>query len=198
MYTGHAMPVLIDCNFVVDNTEGAGISDLKGAYVESVFMNSGAPSSENPNPAAGIIMLQLTDKFSRSYISFSGTIAPVTGLDLTSTVIAVPNVITSLGTATQAQLEAVGFPQGKIPQVGMAFIPTSSALIGGSATVKLVGSSGILKIESVGSEDLAVSGQIPMLFKCLDDAGALAAPAAGSIISLKIYLSNSSITVAGE
>lgn len=198
LYTGHAMPVMIDCNFIVDDTEGDGISNLKGPYVDSVYMNSDTPSDENPNPAAGIIMVNLTDKFSRSFISFSGSIAPVTGLDLTASVIAVPNVITDLGTATQAEWEAVGFPQGVAPQVGMAFIPSSSATIGGAATVKLVGSSGILKIESVGSEDLAVSAKIPLLFKCLDASGALAAPAAGSIISLKMYLSNSSVIVAGE
>lgn len=44
IYSGHYFPVLVDMNFIVDPADpsGTGISDLKGAYVEEVFMHSTA------------------------------------------------------------------------------------------------------------------------------------------------------------
>lgn len=46
LYTGHVKPVLIDCNFIVDSTNGngLGIRSLKGPYVQNVFMNTSAGS----------------------------------------------------------------------------------------------------------------------------------------------------------
>jgi len=42
MYTGHVMPVLIDCNFIVDSFNGnlLGIRSLKGPYVKAVYMQA--------------------------------------------------------------------------------------------------------------------------------------------------------------
>jgi hypothetical protein len=43
-YAPHVRPVLVDCNFVVDSTNGngAGTRNLKGQGVQSVFMNTSA------------------------------------------------------------------------------------------------------------------------------------------------------------
>lgn len=57
VYTGHVMPVLIDCNFIVDSTNGngLGIRSLKGPYVQSVLMQAqtAAPSPPAGSPALG-------------------------------------------------------------------------------------------------------------------------------------------------
>jgi hypothetical protein len=59
IYTGHVMPVLIDCNFVVDSTNGngLGIRSLKGPYVKNVFMQSisgGPPTPPPGSPTLGV------------------------------------------------------------------------------------------------------------------------------------------------
>lgn len=53
IYSMHASPVLVDCNFIVDSTNvnGLGISSLKGPVVHAVYMHTSAtPSAGNPNP----------------------------------------------------------------------------------------------------------------------------------------------------
>ena len=80
-------PVKIDCNFVVDHTNGngLGIRSLKSnGYVRNVFMNTSASPGTNdnytnPNPAAGIALIQMKMNY-RSYLGgFSGFVSPTTG-----------------------------------------------------------------------------------------------------------------------
>src|ERR1035437_8832889 len=59
--TKHAKPVLIDCNFVVDSTNGngLGIRSLKGPGVQNVFMHTTSEPGlsnciRNPNPQGGV------------------------------------------------------------------------------------------------------------------------------------------------
>ena len=140
----HTMPVLLDCNFVVDSTNGNGLGtrNLKGPAVNEVYMNTSAPlaGSGNPNPEAGIILVQLADNYNRYLSGFAGFSGP-TGSSSTSVVSGVPVIVASLGTSTQAQWLAVGFPAAYLnfatglPNVGASFVPTSSATIGGSAAV---------------------------------------------------------------
>src|ERR1700691_5028877 len=100
MYTGHVMPVYLDCNFIVDSTNGngLGIRNLKGPMVQNVFMNTSAtpglgntnPASPsvsvlNPNPAAGTIIVQFQDTFNRSYSGFNSNVSPLSGTPLTAT-----------------------------------------------------------------------------------------------------------------
>lgn len=211
-YTKHAKPVLIDCNFVVDSTNGngLGIRSLKGPGVSNVFMNTSAPlsGSGNPNPAAGEIMVQLTDSYRRYYGGFSGFVSPLTGSSVTTTVANVINVIVSLGTATLAQWQTVGLPMGMTPAVGVAFVATSSALIGGSAAVQLraTAGAGIDHIEVVGDPNttltngiirnpsiaLAAGGYIYLA--CFKNT-VLTAPTAGTVVGLSFYLGDSSARV---
>jgi hypothetical protein len=205
LYTGHVMPVLLDCNFIVDSTNGngLGIRSLKGPYISNVYMNTSAtPAVGNPNPQAGVIVVQLTDNFNRYYGGASGQVSPV-GASVTATTINVAYVITSLGTATLAEWQAVGVPTNLVPAVGLAFIATASATIGGSATVapSSASGSGIDHIEVLGDANQSIApingtnGQI--ILQCFSE-GVITAPANGSVISLQIYLSNSSIQIAGE
>lgn len=161
----------------------------------------------SPNPAAGIIMVQMGDNYMRYYGGFSGFVGP-TATSSTSTVANVINVIAVLGTATYAQWLAVGMPPGMTPAVGLAFIPTSSAVIGGSAQTILAASAGSLidHIEPIGDPNLSINpipvGGSPnvggyLYFRCYSET-VLTAPANGSGVGLTFYLGQSSVCVAGE
>lgn len=213
IYSMHTNPVLLDCNFVVDSTNGngLGIRNLKGPAIKSVLMNTSAtPAAGNPNPAAGTIIVQLQDNYNRSYSGFHAIVSPVSGTPLTATTIHIPAVIVSLGTATPAQsladFRAVGLPLGVTPAIGVAFVPTASATIGHSAAVEIAAATGssVASIETLGDPNTTIApdpllnqGSI-IILQCRDYAGALVAPANGSVISLSFYLSNSSVMVQGE
>lgn len=210
IYTPHVMPVLLDCNFVVDsaNGNGLGIRNLKGGYVANVFMHtSSTPAPGNPNPASGVIVVQLQDGYSRYFGGFSGQISNI-GASVTSLTANVAYVITSLGTATLAQWVAAGLPVGMTPAVGAAFIAAASGTIGGSATAapSATSGSGIDHIEILGdpnqtiAPNRSVSGSLQgsQLIAQTFFEGAITAPADGTVISLSFYLSNSSVMLAGE
>lgn len=228
------MPVVVDCNFIVDHTNGngLGIRSLKGPYVQNVFMNTnqtpGAgntnPASPgiavtNPNPAAGTIIVQLQDNYNRVLTSSYSVISPLGSnlkVDLSDAAltVGVAYVITILGDATAADWLALGVPAGVTPAVGVAFI---AKVVGvGVASVTRVAptaaaGSGMLQIEGVGDANLAMApapgaGQgfgAQLIMQCRNASGAsaasaIAAPADGTVISLKFMLSNSSVLIAGE
>jgi hypothetical protein len=213
VYSMHVSPVLLDCNFIVDSTNGngLGIRSLKGPCIDAVFMaTSATPAAGNPNPAAGTIIVQLADNYNRYYGGFSGQASPI-GSPATSTTSGTAAIVTSLGTSTTANWLAVGFPAvylnqtTMLPNVGAAFIPTSSASIGGGATIapSATAGSGIDHIELVGDPNQTISA-VPsnlvggqMIFQCFFE-GAKTAPANGTVISLSFYLGNSSVMVQGE
>lgn len=214
IYAPHVTPVLVDCNFVVDpdNANGLGISNLKGQGVTNVFMHtSQTPGANggytNPNPASGIIMVQLSDNFNKYYGGFCQMHSP-NGAATTSTVANVINVITVLGTATLAQWQAVGLPKGITPAVSVAFIATSAALIGGSAQTAIVAAAGagVDHIESGGSPNLSLApvpqGGTPyyggFLYFSAYKNTVLTAPASATVIRAAFYMSQSSVIVAGE
>lgn len=223
IYAMETKPVLVSCNFVVDSTNGngLGIRSLKGPLVQNVFMNTSAtagpgnsnPASPNvvvtnPNPSAGSIIVQLQDNFTRSLCGFDARVSPVSGSPLTATTIHVPVIIVALGTATLAQWQAKGLPLGITPAVGVAFVPSASGTIGGSAAVEIAAATGtgVCTIETLGDPNLSIAPNptksqgfgAQMILQCRDYAGALVAPADGSVISLSFYLSDSSVSVQGE
>src|ERR1700733_14558919 len=117
IYIPHVKPVLIDCNFIVDSTNGngLGIRSLKGSYVANVFMHTRAPlaGSGNPNPEAGVIIVQLDDNYNNYLGGFSGASNPLSGSSISistgsSLIVGAPYVITSVGTTTQAQWVTAG------------------------------------------------------------------------------------------
>lgn len=215
IYSMHTMPVLLDCNFVVDSTNGngLGIRSLKGPAVQNVYMHTSAsPAPGNPNPAAGTIVIQLQDNYNRSLSGFDARISPVSGTPLTATTSGTAVIIVSLGTATPAQsladFRAVGLPRGITPAIGVAFVPTSSATIGHSAAVEIAAATGtgVAAIETLGDPNTTIAPDptqnqgfgAQIILQCRDYAGAIVAPANGSVISLAMYLSNSSVQVQGE
>jgi hypothetical protein len=190
IYTGHVMPVLIDCNFVVDSTNGngLGIRSLKGPYVQNVFMHTSAtpgpgnvnpmtPNSPviNPNPAAGTIIVQMQDNYNRVYNGGYSIISPVGSSQIiTSGLTAgVAYTVTVVGDATTADWLAIGVPAGDLvitapstsalPLVGTSFIASSTG--SGASTVSRVAPSAstgstVAAIETVGDPN-ASSAPLP-------------------------------------
>jgi hypothetical protein len=213
IYSMHVSPVLLDCNFVVApaDTAGLGITSLKGPAIHAVYMNSSAatPSALNPNPAAGTILVQATDNFNRVYSIKSASIqSPLSGSPLTSVTAGISYVITAVGTTTAAQFQAKGLPRGVTPAIGVAFVATATGALGGTGAVQIAAAagSGIASIEILGDPNTT---QAPSpsanlgygayaILQCRDYAGAIAAPAVGSLITLELYMGNSSVLIAGE
>jgi hypothetical protein len=223
VYSMHVKPVLLDCNFIVDsaNGNGLGIRSLKGPMIQNVFMHTSSTPANgnsnpatpnvavlNPNPATGIIVVQFQDNFNRSLSGFNSIVSPVSGSPLTSTTANTAYTIVSLGTATAAQWQAKGLPKGITPAVGASFIASASGTIGGSAAVEVAAAtgSGVCSIETLGDPNQTIAPSLAaaqgfgaqIILQCRDYAGALVAPADGSVISLAFYLSDSSILVQGE
>jgi hypothetical protein len=216
LYSFEAMPVLLSCSFVVASADagGLGITSLEGEGLSRVYMHTSAtPAAGNPNPASGIIQVNLSDSYSRLLNLDAAVIQPLLGSPTTSTTANVVNVISVLGTATLAQWQARGLPVGVVPAVGVSFIASATGVIGGSATVDLLATAGsnITNIELVPNTRLNVSARVPLidrqaagsqaggyvLLRCMKNS-ALTAPADGSIIKLSFLLSNSSVTVKGQ
>lgn len=90
LYSFGSQPVLIDCNFIVDSTNGngLGIRTLKGQGVRNVFMHTSATPGKgvggylNPNPAVGYALIQLRSNYNRYLGGFSGFASPTTGSTL--------------------------------------------------------------------------------------------------------------------
>lgn len=210
-YSLEEYPVLISCNFVVDSTNGNGLGlrSLKGPGVAAAYMHTtSTPATGNPNPASGTILVQLQDNYNRSLCGFDAKVSPVSGTPLTSTTAGIAYVIVSLGTTTAAQFHAAGLPKGVTPAVGAAFIATATGAIGGTGAVEITAAagSGVASLETVGDPNVSIapfkaSGQgygAYFILQARDYAGAIVAPANGSVISLAFYLSNSSNSVQGE
>lgn len=148
----------IDINFIVDSTNGngLGIRTLKGAGVANVFMHTSAtPLGGNPNPAPGYVWVQLKKGYAGYVGGYSGFVSPVSGtpINVTTGVTAgLAYVITSVGTTTAAQWQALGLPAAITPNVGAAFIaPATVTTVGtGQIMVPAAAGSAASHIEVVG------------------------------------------------
>lgn len=113
LYSPLFRPVLIDCNFIVDssNGNGLGIRSLKGQGVRNVFMHTSASPGTNrgltnPNPASGYALIQLDANYARYCGGFSGYVSPTSGgtiaIDSTSLTVGHPYIIASPGVTAEA------------------------------------------------------------------------------------------------
>ena len=213
-YSNIVKPIDINIQFTVDATNGNGVKSLKSnGYAASVYMNcSTTASAANPNPAAGLIQVQLAGNYNK-YIGTSNSIrTPQTGSDIkidngaTLTIGAV-YVITTLGNATGAQWTTLGVPAGVTPAVDVSFIAKATGAGSGNTSTSRVQApattgSAITGIETVGDPTVminsaaATNGGMILQFRCMAS-GTQTAPAAGSVISLRIRLDGSSTTVDG-
>lgn len=219
LYQYEVKPVQLVVNFIVDsaNGNGLGIRSLKGTGVANVFMHTSSTAAKgnygvlNPNPAAGVILVQLQNQFNRVLAITGGQVSPVSGTPLTSVTQHNPYTIVSLGTATLAQWQAKGLPLGVIPAVGQSFIATATGTIGGSATVEAPSISGLTAIEAVGDPNAMLKnsnvyqnggGQIVLQTLAATNSSTTTlvptAPADGTVITLVLLMSDSSVTVNGQ
>jgi hypothetical protein len=217
LYSPHVTPVLVDCNFTVTPSNGLGVTGLKGQGVANVFMHTsttpaaGSNGYLNPNPADGYILVQLSDNFSAFYGLDYWMSPPLSGSSIlvtTGTTVGLAYVITILGTTSLAQWQKLGLPPGVTPAVGVSFIAkaTTTATGTGAIQVPVSTATAIDHLEVIGKPTLSMKpvpqGGTPhvggwLLIACEANA-TLTAPATGSVIGLKLYLSQSSVTVAGE
>lgn len=210
-YTNLTSPNLVSCNFIVDSTNGngLGIRSLKSnGYVKRVFMHtSSTPAAGSPNPAAGIIMVQLADNYARSINAMSSIISPLSGssLAVNASALTAGNayVIVSVGTTTTAQYQALGVPAGITPAVGVSFIALVTGVAsGGTGLVQAPTSSNTDSIETIGDPNLSfgpqgVSNQGAYIILQTLKSDVLTAPTNGSVIALSFLLDSSSVNVDG-
>jgi hypothetical protein len=214
LYIMETKPVMVTMNFIVDPTNENGINSLKGATVKNVFMNANTPGALNPDPVNGTIVIRLQDNYNRLLGITHSIVSPNSGSALKiDNAVLTPGtayVISTLGDATAATWHALGVPDGVTPAVGVAFIAKTN---GGSANVSTsrvmatasTGSS-VASLEIVGDSNLSIApdgtkGQgfgAQIILQARDYAGALVAPAAGSLISITLFLSDSSLIVQGQ
>ncbi len=209
-YSMHVSPVMIDCNFIVDDTAASGISDLKGPCVAEVLMHSdhATPSMTLQD---GSILIRLEDNYNGVYNVVQASIVLAASgsdvkIDNSAMTAGVPYRITIVGDATQAKWEAIGLPEGVTPAVGVSFIAATNGGAGNTLTSRVqaaITTSTVAAIQLAAdpnltseSEEAAYGAYIIM--QCRDFAGALVAPANGTKISIQMYMSNSSVQVQGE
>lgn len=189
IYSMHTMPVAIDCNVAI-GTSGA-TSDLIGPLVTSVT-----------RVAVGTYKIVLSDTYNKLFNTRSSLKAPVTGSAIAggSFVASTVYQIVSLGTTNY---HLVGLPAGVTQAVGQVFV--ASGIGAGTGTVKALGNSGISSIELIGSMEIDTANMQSIIFiQTLAPTSSSvttmipADPASGSRLYIDIYLSNSSVVIAGE
>ena len=212
-YTPHNKATLLDCSFIVDaaNGNGLGIRSLKASSrIASVYMHTSAtPATGNPNPANGMIIVNLQDNYNTYLGGFSGVVAPVSGTPILVASAGVVNhtayVIVSLGTTTTAGWQSLGLPVGITPAVGVWFVATATTTSAGTGAVEVIKTtgSGIDHIEVFGDANLmnssaptvlGVGGGMSILCACFNQ-NAVTAPADGTVIGMSFYMNNSSTGV---
>lgn len=210
IYSMHVMPVLVDCNFVVDNTQVSGISSLKGPLVTQVLMNSAA-ATPTATIAAGTILVRLQDDYNGVFNVVDASIVTAPSgsdvkIDNSALTAGVAYRITIVGDASLAKWQAIGLPAGVTPALGVSFIAATNGGAGNALTSRVQAAATtatVACIQLAADPNLSsASGEATYgayaILQCRDFAGALVAPPAGSKISLQMYMSNSSIQIAGE
>lgn len=172
LYSNVAKPSEINLQFAVTPTNGLGITSLKSnGYVRNVFMHtSTTPAANdgytNPNPAAGLMLVQLKQNLNYYLGHYAAIQPPQSGSDVkidnSAMTAGLAYVITTLGNATLAKWQAIGVPVGVTPAVGVSFIATGTGGAGNTLTsrVQVPSVSGVAAVEYVGSPNLSVSANI--------------------------------------
>lgn len=215
-FNPHNKLTLLDCNFIVDSTNGNGFGArslnqsgrIATAFMHTTVTPGTTPNGQtNPNPEAGIIIVTLQDNYNKYISGTAGFIAPLSGSSISisgSSVLTVgaPYVITSLGTTTQAQFVAAGLSPSITAAVGVSFIAKITGGGSGTATVQAPAAtgSGIDHIEVIGNANLMNNTQqgtiqgfgvgTQFILACYHN-GTLTAPANGTVIGLTFAMNNS-------
>lgn len=113
-YSNIVKPIKIDCNFVVDATNGNGLgvrSIKSNGFVRNVFMHTSATPGvgeglTNPNPASGYALIQMKQNFNVYLGGFAGFVSPTTGsthvINGSALTIGSPYIIATVGATPAA------------------------------------------------------------------------------------------------
>lgn len=214
-YTNVCKPQDINLTFTVTPTNGLGVTSVKSnGYVRNVFMHtSTTPTSNdgylNPNPIAGYAWVQFNNNFNYYLSGYAQFQTPTTGsikIDNSALTVGQPYVITVLGNSTAAQWAAVGVPPGVTAAVGVSFVALTVGAGANTSTsrVSTPTSSGTVMTEVVGAPNTMLSnsniasfGGAWVMVQFSSATATVAAPAAGSIVSMKFSYDGSSVTIDG-
>lgn len=222
-YTLHKKPIQVDCRFTVAvaDSGGLGITGLTGAGVQAVYMHTSATAATgNPNPASGFIIVKFNDTYNAYYGGDFQVMSPASGSSIlvasAGTVANTTYQITIVGTTTTAGWVTLGLPVGITPAVGVAFTATATTTAAGTGAVQVPATAGaaIALCDVIGNPNKTIAStaaNIPgissgayMILRCLAATNSstttliAAAPATGSIVTLKFLFSASNILVQGS
>jgi hypothetical protein len=148
--------------------------------------------------SAGTYRILLEEPYNRFQRLHVNAIAPTTGAPVAdgAFVAGTTYQITVVGTTNWA---GVGLPSGVVAAVGQSFVATGAGGAG-TGTATAVGSSGIVAVEVVGNPQVMVTQKTTpyIVFQTLDEAGAVADPANGSVLEIEMLFRNSSVKSRGE
>lgn len=159
----------------------------------------------NPNPAAGLIVVNLQDNYNRYLGGGAGFASPISGTPISistgsSLTVGAAYIIVSLGTTTQAQWVAVGMSAKVTAAVGVSFIASATSGSGtGVVEAPATTGSGIDHIEVIGDSNqmnsngvyvLGAGNGMQLILGCFFE-GALTAPANNTTIGLTFNMNNS-------
>lgn len=187
----------IDLNFVVDrtNVNGLGLKSLvASSLISAVYMNTNqSPAVGSPNPAAGFALIKFASPFQGYIESVTGFISALSGSNINITsglTIGQAYVITSVGSSSAANWQALGLPTNIVPAVGVSFIATSASAGTGSGVVQLPASSGVASVEVVGNPNVSINpatGGGTMLVQFLKQAITMASYTPAGAITMASY-----------
>lgn len=155
----------VDASFTVASADagGTGVTGLSGAGVASVFMHtSQTPATGSPNPAAGLIIVNLSNDYT-AFVSGTYNLAqePIgTPTNVTSALTPFsPYIISTVGTTTAAGFQTLGLTAGITPAVGVPFIaPSPAPSTTGTGAVAPPALSAISSVEVVGNPVASATG----------------------------------------
>ena len=191
----------IDLNFIVDSANGNGlcIRSLKAGAGTKVFMHtSSTPAGGNPNPASGLIIVQLGKGHAGYVGGYSGFVSPVSGTPInvsSGLTLGAAYVIVSVGTTTQSQWESLGLQAGLVPTVGQSFTAITASAGSGTGVVEAPAATGagVYQIDVIGDPNQSSaptdgSGSW-FLLRCLaGSTPGATAPADGTVIGLRFVM----------
>ena len=174
---------------------------------------AGTDGVVNPNPVAGLVLVQFKNNFNKYLGGFSGfNISSNWFLNWRrrNKSYCTSKSLHSLGTTTAAQWLAAGVPAGLTAAVGMSFIAIKTGAIGGTGTVISAGVSGITSVEVIGDPNVSISnssiaqnGGAYLLVQLLGATSSSVttliptAPVDGSVIGMSAFFDLSSVTIDG-
>jgi hypothetical protein len=175
----------------------------------------------NPNPQAGIIVVQFADNFNQYFFGSAGFLPALTGtninVDASDAALTAGDayVIVSLGTSTAADWVTLGVPIGITPAVGVAFIAAATGAGTGTGKVQLPAAAGanLYNIQPIGDPNTTISSLAgaqmgepngtQMILGCYgptstsNPTGILKAPANNTVIGMSFVFSSSTTNSTG-